>query len=70
MQEIPQDANWTKNLNTLRLGFLNLGPEVKNLNLTFKSLTTVFLQYNKIQKVDDNAFIGCPNLKFIALQNN
>ena len=48
MQEIPQDANWTKNLNTLRLGFLNLGPEVKNLNLTFKSLTTVFLQYNKI----------------------
>jgi Leucine-rich repeat (LRR) protein len=55
---------------TLRLGFLNIGPSVVLLNVDFSSLTTIFLQFNKITKVADDAFANCQHLKFLALQSN
>lgn len=33
-------------------------------------LTALFLQYNKVTAVVSAALTFCPNLKFLALQNN
>jgi Leucine-rich repeat (LRR) protein len=55
---------------TFRLGFLNIGPELVNLNLDLANVTTIFLQYNKLTTIHLDAFEGCPNLKFLALQGN
>ena len=33
-------------------------------------MTSIFLNHNKITSVDNDAFVLCPNLKFLALQDN
>jgi len=57
-------------LTTLRLGFLKLGPQIRNLELEFHTLGTLYLHNNKIQLVNDDFFESMPNLKFLALQDN
>ena len=49
---------------------MNLGPELKNLNLPFTKLTTLYLQSNKITTLEPDCFMTMPSLRFIALQNN
>lgn len=35
-------------LKTIRLGFLNIGPKIENLEI-FENLTSLYLQSNKIE---------------------
>lgn len=65
-----ENSHWAQEILTLRLSFLKLGPDVKNLELNFTQLTTVFLNHNKFAHVDDDAFALCQNLKFLAIQDN
>jgi len=64
------DGDWASEIMTLRLSFLKLGPQLKNLELNFTQLTTVFLNHNKFTHVDDDTFALCQNLKFLAIQDN
>lgn len=57
-------------IETARLGFLNLGPKLTNLNQPFTKLTTLYLQHNKIESLAPDCFTSMPSLKFLALQNN
>ena len=57
-------------LEVMRLSFLNLGPNLPNLNQPFFKVQTLYLQYNTISSLDDVCFQCLPNLKYLALQNN
>ena len=62
-----ETPDYTKTVETLKLAFLNLGPSLINLNLPFTKLTTLYLQHNSIQKLEDDCFKGMPSIKFLAL---
>lgn len=66
----PSNDEWASKVTTLRLGFLNIGPEICHLDVHMPQLTALFLQYNKVTAVVSAALTFCPNLKFLALQNN
>lgn len=54
----------------MRLSFLNIGPQIGNLDLPLTRVTSLFLQYNKISKIAPDTFQNMPSLKFLALQCN
>lgn len=55
-------------LRTIRLDFLDVGPNIENLEI-FEHLENLYLQYNKISEIGRGLEMNV-NLVFIALHNN
>jgi hypothetical protein len=43
-------------IETMRLGFLNVGPALERIDLPFTKVTTLYLQHNKIGDISADCF--------------
>ena len=58
-----------ESLQTIRLGYLDLGPTINKIQ-GFHNVQTVYFAFNRIRVISPDAFDDMPNLKFLSLQNN
>ena len=58
-----------RQLSFMRLGFLDLGPTIENLE-AYPGIKYLYLQYNKFTSIAENAFKFNTNLQFLAIQHN
>ena len=56
------------NLKTIRLDFLNVGPDIQNMDI-FENLSSLYLHNNKVQRIGQGLKMNV-NLEFLALQKN